>query len=90
VNVQDVEGYKESIKEMMASLPIETRLEGIAPNELAAWLPPEERLAGLTLEQQLLLLPDEVLRALSEDYLRSLPAEVAAAIRARIGRPTGH
>jgi hypothetical protein len=99
VNVQDVEGYNEIIKEMMASLPVETRLEGLTPEDRLegltpedrlAGLTPEDRLAGLTLEQQLLLLPDEVLRALSEDYLRSLPAEVAAAIRDRIGRPTGH
>ena len=79
--MRDVEGYEQILKEMMASLPIEIRLEGLAP---------EQRVAGLTLEQQLLALPDEVLRGLSEEYLRSLPADVAAAIRARIGRPIGH
>lgn len=78
VNVQNVEGYDQIITEMMASMPLEKRLEGLAP---------EQRLAGLAPEQQILALSDEVLRTLPDEYLRSLPAGVIAAIQARIGRP---
>lgn len=49
-------------------------------------LSPEERLRGLSLDQTLLALPDEVLRGLSDEYLRSLPAPLQQAIRARLAR----
>ncbi|MFT3764538.1 MAG: hypothetical protein QM820_03330 [Minicystis sp.] len=45
-------------------------------------------LRAVVLRHTLLSLPDEALRALSDDYLRTLPVEVAEAVRARIGRPT--
>jgi hypothetical protein len=48
----------------------------------------EQRLAGLPPEQRLLAMPDDALRALSDEYLRSLPAATQDAIRARIGRPS--
>jgi hypothetical protein len=47
----------------------------------------EERAAGLPPERQLLAMPDDVLHALSDDYLRSLPVNTQNAIRKRIGRP---
>jgi hypothetical protein len=72
VNVQEVEGYDQIISEMLASIPVEKRMEGLAP------------------EQQLLALSNEVLRGLREDYVNSLPADVAAAIRARLGRSSNH
>jgi len=49
-------------------------------------LPLETRLAGATPEQLLPLLPLEVLRGLSEEYLRSLPPEVVEKINKRLGR----
>jgi hypothetical protein len=50
-------------------------------------LPLEERFLGLSNEERVLALPDEALRALSEDYLRTLSPGTQAAIRERIGRP---
>lgn len=49
-------------------------------------MPPELRLAGIPPEQLILALPDDALRALSEEYLSHLPAETVGAIRKRLGR----
>lgn len=50
-------------------------------------LTPEERLRGLAPEQLILALPDDALRGFSDEYLRTLPPDAQATIRARIGRP---
>ena len=42
---------------------------------IMAAVPPEHRVAGLTPEQLLPVLPDEVLRGLSAEYLSRLPPE---------------
>jgi hypothetical protein len=95
-NVEDMEGYEEMTRKFLDSMPVARRLEGIPPAERLAGIPPEEwlagippekRLAGLAPEEQFLALPEEILRGLSDEYLRTLPADVQAAIRARIGRP---
>lgn len=49
---------------------------------------PEERLRGLTPEQQVLAMPDEILRHFEDWYLRTLSPEAQEAIRKRIGRPS--
>jgi hypothetical protein len=51
-------------------------------------LTPAERLEGLAEDDLILALPDRMLRSMSDEYLRSLPASVQEAIRQRIGRPT--
>ncbi|WP_438011182.1 hypothetical protein WME89_22430 [Sorangium sp. So ce321] len=51
-------------------------------------LRPEERLVGLPPAHQLLALSDDALRGFTDEYLRSLPAEVQDAIRHCIGRPS--
>ncbi len=56
------------------------------PEQCLARLTPEQRLAGLAPEQVLLTLPDDVLRALSPDYVRTLSDATRAAIRVRIGQ----
>jgi hypothetical protein len=53
---------------------------------IMAAVPPEQRVAGLTPEQLVPGLPEEVLRALSAEYLSRLPAETLAAIRKRLGQ----
>ena len=75
--MHDLEGYDEVVRKLVATLPPEQRMEGLAP---------EQRVAGLAPEQVLLALPDDVLRALSDVYLDTLSAPTRAAIRARIGR----
>jgi len=75
-------------EQWLAGLAPEQRLAGLAPEQRLAGLAPEQRLAGLAPEQRLLSLTDDALRALSNDYLRSLPADVQDAIRKRIGRPS--
>ena len=48
------------------------------------FLSPAERIAGLAPEQLIPALPVEMLRALSPDYVRSLPLKVQQAVRRRI------
>jgi hypothetical protein len=48
-------------------------------------LTPEQRFAGLAPEEALRAVPTEVLRGLSEDYVRTLSPELQAFVRARRG-----
>ncbi len=75
--IEDIPGYDEILQRLLESAPAE---------RVMAIYTPEQRLAGLAPEQQLLALPVETLRALSEDYLRSLPPAIEQAIRERIAR----
>ena len=77
-NLADTEDRHEVIQRWLRSLTPAERLEGLT---LA------QRLEGLSAEQILPLLPDEMLRGMSDDYLRGLSADVQQVIRQRIGRP---
>jgi hypothetical protein len=46
-------------------------------------LPPEKRVAGLSSQELLPVLPDDVLRALSEDFVEHLPEPTRSAVRKR-------
>jgi hypothetical protein len=78
-DIDEVPGWDEIVQKYLSKLPLEERLAGLAP---------EERLAGLTPEQVLPLMPLEVLRGLSEDYLRSLPEDIRAQIEKRLREVT--
>jgi hypothetical protein len=78
-DVKKMEGREEMVRNFVSELTPEQRLAGLTL---------EQRLAGLTLEQRLLTQDDDFLRALSDDYFRSLPADVQESIYKRIGRPT--
>jgi hypothetical protein len=73
-------------EQRLAGLAPEQRLAGLAPEQRLAGLAPEQRLAGLSEEQAVLALTDAMLRALSDEYLATLPEATRAAIRRRIGR----
>jgi len=73
-------------EQRLAGLLPEQVLSAFNPEQRLAGLPPEQRLAGLPPDQAVLALPDELLRALSDEYLESLPAAIRAVIRDRIGR----
>lgn len=84
---------KMPIEERLEGLAPEQRLAGLAPEQVLgvfapeqrlAGLAPEQRLAGLATEEVLLALPVEVLRMLSEDHLRSLPADLQETIQKRL------
>jgi hypothetical protein len=79
----DLEGYEEFAQKLLAGIPAELRLAGLAPEERLAGIPAEQRLAGLTPEERLLALPPEVLALLPESFLASQPPEVQATLRAR-------
>ena len=70
-----VESFEQAMKRILARMPPEQRLAGLAP---------EQRLAGLTEAQAVLALPDATLRALSNEYLATLPRATRAAIQKRI------
>jgi len=93
--VEEMEDYDVVIQKLVELLPPEKRLAGLAPEQRLAGLAPEQRLAGLAPEQRLaglapeqflLTMPDEVLRALSADFIEHLPEPVRSAIRDRLGR----
>ncbi|WP_437978922.1 hypothetical protein WMF11_22835 [Sorangium sp. So ce295] len=72
-------------EQRLAGLAPEQRLAGLAPEQRLAGLAPEQRLAGLTEAQAVLALPDAMLRALSAEYIATLPRETQAAIQKRLG-----
>jgi hypothetical protein len=80
-----VESFEKAMVSILARMPPEQRLAGLAPEQRLAGLAPEQRLAGLTKAQTVLALPDEMLRALSNEYLATLPLETRAAIQKRLG-----
>ena len=93
--LHELEGYDEVVQRFIELIPPETllklippeqRLAGLAPEQRLAGLAPEQRLAGLAPEQAVLALPDEVLRALSDDFIEKLPEPIRATIRRRLGR----
>ncbi len=86
MEARELEGYEEAIEKILDALPPELRLAGLPPEMRMAGLPPEQRVAGMSAEQLLPGLPEEILRALSADYVAHLPAETAAAIRKRLGQ----
>lgn len=81
----DLDGWDEWVQQFVSSLTLEQRLAGLTPEQRLAGLKPEETLATLAPEHVVLALPIEALRGLSSDYVATLPAEVQAAIRTRLG-----
>jgi hypothetical protein len=77
MNMQDMEGYDELMKKLLATLPPEQRLAGLAPEQRLAGLAPEQRLAGLAPEQRLAgLAPEQRLSGLApEQRLSGLAPE---------------
>ena len=91
----DLEGYEEFVTSMMAEFSPKERLAGLAPEQIVAALAPEQivaalapeqRLAGLSEAEQVLALPDHLLRLLPVVYLATLSDDVQAKIRARLAR----
>jgi len=70
----------------LESLTPEERLRGLAPEQVLARFKPEERLRGIPPEHAILALNDTMLAQLPESLLASLPGDVQAKIRARLGR----
>jgi hypothetical protein len=93
------EFVRQSIDQLLESLPHEElrkrlspeeRLEGLTAEELRKRLSPEERLEGLTAEERLEGLPaKERLKGLSADeVIRALPPEVLEALKRQL-KPNG-
>jgi hypothetical protein len=86
MSIQDMEGYDELVQKLLTTLPVEQRLAGIPAEQRLAGIPAEQRLAGLDREHEVLALPVHLLRALSEEYVATLPPEVQAEVRRRLQR----
>jgi hypothetical protein len=82
-DIRDMEGYDEMY---LKAMPIEKRLEGLAPERVLSAYAPEQRLAGLNRDQQALALPVEMLRGLTEEYILSLSPETQEEVRRRLQR----
>jgi hypothetical protein len=78
MSIQDLEGYDELMKKLLATLSPEQRLAGLEPEQRLAGLEPEQRLAGLDPEQRLAGLdPEQRLAGLDRDHQAlALPIEV--------------
>ena len=83
--VHELEGYDEVMQKLLDALSPEQRLAGLAPEQRLAGLAPEQRVAGLTPEQVILLMPEDALRSMSDDYIATLSPVTQAAIRGRLG-----
>jgi hypothetical protein len=59
------EFVRQTIDELLQSLPAEERIKGLSAEELRKALPPEERLKGLSAEEVVRALPPEILEALA-------------------------
>ena len=84
-----------ALRDLLAVLPPEMRLEGLNPVERLSGLKPqevlhlfkpEERLSGLGPEEQLLALSDDVLRTLPAAYPATLSDDTQSIIRERLAR----
>jgi hypothetical protein len=91
--VTEREDYDEILDKLLRSLPPERVLRSVDPRALLEHCKPEDRLAGLAPEQRLTdlgpgevfrAIPLEVLRALSDEYVRTLPEHVQRVIRTRL------
>jgi hypothetical protein len=60
------EFVRQTIDEMLESLPPEKRLEGLSPEERLKGMPAEERLKGMSAEEVVRALPPETLRELAQ------------------------
>jgi hypothetical protein len=80
-NAEEMPGYEEMWQKILADAPKKLLRQMFLED-----VPVEQRLAGLSLREQLLALPDEVLRGLSDAYVSSLPPETQKAIRERLSR----
>ncbi len=68
---------RQALLDLLAVLPVETRLAGIAPEDIAR---------RLTEADHVLALPDTALRGRSASYLATLPESAQERIRARLAR----
>lgn len=83
-HAKELEGYEDWERKFLAMVPVEKRLEGVAPEERLAGLGPEERLVGLGPGEWALALPLDALRALPASIVDGLPPAVRDAVRARL------
>jgi hypothetical protein len=93
--VQELEEYYEVARRVLEQLPPEKRLEGLTPEQRVAGLAPEQVMRAFAPEQvvralgsdQLLpAMPDAMLRALSDDFIETLPEPTRTTVRKRLGR----
>jgi hypothetical protein len=77
--------YDEARLAFLKSIPVKDRLAGLTPEQRLDGLPPEQIGRALAPGDLVLALSDEALRALSNDYIQTLPADVQRKVRARRG-----
>lgn len=78
--------FEEDLADIVPLTNLSIVLSKLTPAQRLAGLDPAQRLAGLDPAHAVLALPDEALSGLSERYLATLPDDVQAQVRARLGR----
>jgi hypothetical protein len=84
--VHELEGYDEVVRRFLELLPPEKRLEGLAPEQVMGAFTPEQVVRAVGPDHLLPAMPDEFLRALSDDFIENLPEPTRSTIRKRLGR----
>jgi hypothetical protein len=94
--MKNTQAYDEMFQKLLDAVPIEKRLAGLDAAEVLAQydakqrlagLDPAERLAGLDAAQTIRALPLDFLRGLSQEYVRSLPADAQRELKKRLRAP---
>jgi hypothetical protein len=82
-DIEELPGFEElfakSIAKAIQKMPLEERLEGLAPEQVIGAFAPEQVIPAL---------PLEVLRVLPDEYIRSRPAEIQEQVRRRLQEGT--
>jgi hypothetical protein len=80
------ETASQALMDLLAVIPLEQRLAGLAPEQRLAGLAPEQLARAMSEADHVLALPEAALRALPAEYLATLPTDAQKRIRARLGR----
>ena len=81
--IEELPGFEELFQKSIEKVR-KAQLAELTPSERLEGLAPEQVLGTFSPEQLIPALPVDVLRVLSEEYLRSLPAEVQEQIKKRL------
>jgi hypothetical protein len=85
--MRELEGYEDYVEAIRKAVPPEILVDLLRPEERVAGLKPEERRAGLAPDETVLVLADEILRLLPDEFIERLPEPIRAEVRRRLGSP---
>jgi hypothetical protein len=84
LKMSDLDGYEDYVEKIRQAVPLEVLTSAVTPEVRVAGLTPEERAAGLAPDDTVLLLADELMRLLPEEFIQSLPKVIQSEVRRRL------